>query len=53
MQRVEIFQRQAQLEVDGIVGAMTLQKLNQALGLEKPLGELGLTSSEQLVAVEG
>ena len=53
MQRVEIFQRQAQLEVDGIVGAMTLQKLNQALGLEKPLGEPDPTSNEHLVAVEG
>lgn len=53
MQRVEIFQRQEELEADGIVGAMTLQKLNQALGLEKPLGEPDSTSSEHLAAVEG
>lgn len=37
--RVQIFQRQQQLEDDGIVGLKTLQRLNQVLGLEQPLEE--------------
>lgn len=37
--RVQIFQRQQQLKDDGIVGLKTLQRLNQVLGLEQPLGE--------------
>lgn len=43
--RVQIFQRQQQLEDDGIVGLKTLQSLNQVLGFEQPLGEPAETSS--------
>lgn len=35
--RVEIFQANQQLEPDGIVGAQTLRRLNEALGIDKPL----------------
>ncbi len=43
--RVQIFQRQHQLEDDGIVGLKTLQSLNQVLGFEQPLDEPAETSS--------
>ncbi|MDQ2075181.1 ExeA family protein [Marinimicrobium sp. ABcell2] len=52
-QRVEIFQRQQRLDDDGIVGAMTLQRLNQALGLEKPLSEPGSEQADHVARVEG
>lgn len=35
--RVEIFQANQQLEPDGIVGAQTLRRLNEALGIDKTL----------------
>src|SRR5690606_920446 len=39
--RVEIFQAQHNLTADGIAGAQTLRKLNEVLGLDQTLMEVG------------
>jgi general secretion pathway protein A len=51
VQRVKIFQRQNGLVADGVVGIKTLLKINEALELDKPLGQLVL--SEQLLQHKG
>ncbi|QEY13672.1 ExeA family protein [Cellvibrio sp. KY-YJ-3] len=51
--RVELFQRTQNILPDGVIGAQTLRRLNEVLGVDKPLVQLDEQKIPALLNVQG